>query len=378
MLLDRYIGETVLRAFVLIAAGLTSLFSLLAFVEQLGLVGQGRYRVTDAACYTLLTTPDRLLQLAPVSMLLAALLGLGRLARASELTGFRSFGVSEARIIGAVVKLCVPVVLALFLIAQFIIPPAQLAAQRAQAAALGDALPGLGNGGFWAEKDRQFLNVRRFSGGDSLQGLRLYRFNADGTLSFYIQAADAEITPDGSWVLRDVLRYQVQNGEIHKDRLGSFNWVPFLSGRQLKLLAMPPQTMPPVALFAYVRELEREHQPALVYAQSFWSMVAIPVSLVAMALIASPFVFGSQRAGSAGQQMLIGALLGTVFLLVQEISGYLGLLLGLNPAVSALAPSLLLLGLGVWLLMSGHERLAPPFGLGFALQKGRVLRFLRL
>ncbi len=378
MLLDRTIGSAVLRAFLLLAAGLTCLFSLLAFVEQLGLVGQGRYQVRDAIGYTLLTAPERLLQLAPVCMLLAALLGLGRLARGSELTAFRSFGVSEARIIGAVLKLCVPVVLALFLIAQFIIPVAQLVAQRAQAAALGDALSGLGNGGFWAQKDRQFLNVRRFSGGDTLQGLRLYRFNPDGTLRDYVQAAQADVTPDGGWVLRDVLRKRVQSGQIATDHLASLDWAPFISGRQLQLLALPPGTMPPLALFAYVQELRREHQPTLFYSQSFWSMVAIPVSLVAMALIAAPFVFGAQRAGSAGQQILIGALLGTVFLLFQEISGYLGLLMGLNPAVSALAPSLLLLGLGAWLLERGHKRLAPPIGLLHLLQKFRIARFLRL
>jgi hypothetical protein len=99
---DRYIGWTILRTFLVIAAGLTALFSLLSFVEQLGLVGEGHYRVLDALAYTVLTAPDRLLQLAPVAMLLATLLGLAKLARGSELTALCSFGVSEAGIIGAV------------------------------------------------------------------------------------------------------------------------------------------------------------------------------------------------------------------------------------------------------------------------------------
>jgi lipopolysaccharide export system permease protein len=378
MLLDRYIGWTVLRAFLLIAAGLTSLFSLLVFVEQLALVGQGHYRTADALGFTLLTAPDRLLILAPVCMLLATLLGLGSLARGSELTALRGFGVSEARIILAVVKLCGPLLLVLFLVAQFIIPPAQLAAQREQAGALGDALPGLSNGGFWAEKDRVFLNVRSFTGGDTLRGVSLYSFNPDGTLIFYVQAAHARIEPDGGWVLSDVLRKQVQNGQVETDHPDSFAWTPFLSTKQLHLLAMPPETMPPVALFAYVQALKRQHSPALRYEQTFWGMVAIPISLIGMVLIAAPFVFGSQRSGSAGRQILIGTLLGIVFLLVQQITGYLGLLLQFNPAVSALAPSVLLLGLGVWLLERGHQRLAPPIGLPQLLQENRVLRLLRL
>ena len=363
MLLDRYIGRTVLRAFLLILAGLTSLFSLLVFVEQLSLVGQGQYRIKDALAYTILTAPDRLLQLAPVCMLLAALLGLGSLARGSELTGLRSFGVSEARIILAVIKLCGPVLLALFLVAQFIIPPAQLKAQREQATALGNALPGLSNGGFWAEKDRVFLNVQRFAGGDTLQGINLYRINPDGTLQSAIQAAQARIAPDGSWALTGIIRDQVQNGQITTDQPARLVWTPFLSTRQLRLLAMPPQTMPPVALYAYVRQLKQEHAQARLYEQTFWSMVAIPISLIGMVLIAAPFVFGPQRSGSAGRQILIGALLGIVFLLVQQITGYLGLLLDFNPAFSALAPSLALLALGAWLLARGHEHLAQPFRL---------------
>lgn len=374
MLLDRYIGRTVLRAFLLIIAGLTSLFSLLAFVEQLSFVGQGQYRIKDALAYTILTAPDRLLQLAPVCMLLAALLGLGSLARGSELTGLRSFGVSEARIILAVIKLCGPVVLVLFLIAQFIIPPAQLKAQREQATALGNALPGLSNGGFWAEKDRVFLNVQRFAGGDTLQGINLYRINPDGTLQSAIQADQARIAPDGSWALTGIIRAQVQNGQITTDQPAGLVWTPFLSTQQLRLLAMPPQTMPPVALYAYVRQLKQEHAQARLYEQTFWSMLAIPISLIGMALIAAPFVFGPQRSGSAGRQILIGALLGIVFLLVQQITGYLGLLLDFNPAFSALAPSLALLALGAWLLARGHEHLAQPFRLPQLSQKSRVLR----
>ncbi|MGE4481478.1 LPS export ABC transporter permease LptG [Acidocella sp.] len=359
MLLDRYIGWTVFRAFLLITAGLTALFSLLGFVEQLGLVGQGQYKLRDALLYTLLTAPDKLLQLAPIAMLLATLLGLGALAKHSELTAFRSFGISQARIIGAVVKLCAPIILALFLVAQFIIPPAQQAAQREQAAALGDALPGLSNGGFWAQKNGVFLNVQSFADGAELHGVAVFSFGANGALRSLIQADTARPQPDGDWTLSGVTRERVINGQIETDQPASLTWRPFLSTKQLKLLAIPPETMPPLALYAYVHQLKRQHQEALVYEQTFWSMVAIPLSLIGMALIAAPFIFGPQRSGGAGKQIVIGALLGMVFLLVQEITGYLGLLLAVNPAFSALAPSILLILLGGWLLERNHIKLKP-------------------
>ena len=356
MLLDRYIARAVCRVFLVITAGLTALFSLLSFVEQLSLVGQGQYRLAGALSYTLLTAPGRVLQLAPVSMLLAALLGLGGLAKHSELTALRSFGVSQARIIGAVAKLCLPVIVVLFLFAQFIIPPAQQAAQREQAAALGSALPGLSNGGFWAQKNRVFLNVQSFAG-TQLHGVTIFTFSPSGSLQSMVEANTAAPQPDGTWRLTGITRDLIADGQTLTDNPASLSWRPFLSTRQLQLLAIPPETMPPLALYAYVRQLKHQHQQALVYEQSFWSMVAIPLSLLGMVLIAAPFVFGPQRSGGAGRQIVIGALLGMAFVLVQQITGYLGLLLAVNPAFSALAPSLLLLALGGWLLeRGGHTR----------------------
>ncbi|WP_234730723.1 LPS export ABC transporter permease LptG [Acidocella facilis] len=357
MQLDRYVGWVVGRAFLLFIIGLTALFSLLSFVEQLGLVGQGHYTLADALSYTALTAPDRLLQLAPVSMLLASLLGLGSLAKSSELTAFRSFGVSQARIVGAVAKLCLPIILALFLLAQFVIPPAQQAAQRAQAAALGDALPGMVNGGFWAQKDGVFLNVQSFADGHTLHGVSIYTLAPDGTLRDVVQADDATPQPDGSWALSGVHHEVITHGQVESAPAQSLSWKPFLSTRQLQLLAIPPETMPPLALYAYLRQLQAQHQQALRYQQTFWSMVAVPLSLFGMALIAAPFVFGPQRAGGAGRQIVIGALLGMVYLLVQQITGYLGLLLAVHPAIAALAPSLVLLGVGGWLLERSHSRL---------------------
>ena len=376
MLFDRYVRGATLRAFLLISAGLTALFSLLTFVEQLSYVGQGHYRLTDALIYVLLTAPYRWLQLTPVSMLLSSLLALGALARSSELTAFRSLGVSEARIVGAVLKLALPIIVVLFLVAQFVIPAAQLLAQRQQAAALNDAVPQVSSGGFWAENNRQFLNVRDFESGNALLGIEIYDFDDDGTLQTYLHADRAEIKPNGTWLLTGVQRTRIVASQFVTDQLPSMPWNTFITARQVQLLTLPPETMPPVALYGYIRHSEQLHQQAIRYKQQFWTMVSIPLSIIGMVLIAAPFVFGSQRSASAGRQLLIGTILGIVFLLSQQITGYLGLLLDLNPALSALAPSLLLLGLGGYLLQRAHDTLAP-LSLAQALEKLPVARLLR-
>lgn len=347
---DRYIARIVLRAFLMVVIGLTALFSLLAFVEQLSLVGEGHYQLHDALIYTVFTAPSRILQIAPISMLLGTLIGLGTLAKSSELTALRSFGISQARLIVSALKLCFPIIIALFFIAQFIIPPAQQAAQREQAVALGDALPGLSNGGFWTQKNGIFLNVQSYIGNRFIHGVSVFTFTPQGALTSLIQADSATPRPDGIWQLNDVTRYDVTNGQATTVFLPKLDWKPFLTTHQFNLLSLPPQAMPPLALYNYVRQLKHRHQEALAYEQTFWNMVAVPLSLIGMTLIAGPFVFGLQRSGGTGRQIVIGALLGMSFILVQQITGYLGLLLAISPAFSALSPSLLLLAIGLWFL----------------------------
>jgi lipopolysaccharide export system permease protein len=375
MLLDRYLWGMTLRAFLLISAGLTALFSLLTFVEQLGYVGQGHYRLTNALVYVLLTAPYRLLQLTPVSMLLSSLLALGALARGSELTAFRSLGVSEARIVGGLVKLALPIIVVLFLVAQFVIPAAQQLAQRQQAVALNGAVP-LASGGFWAENNRQYLNVRDFEAGNVLLGIDIYAFDDDGALRANIRADRADIEPDGTWLLTGVQRTRVVASQLVTDQLASTSWNSFISARDVRWLTLPPETMPPIALYDYIQRLNGLHRQAVRYEQQFWTMVSMPVSIIGMILIAAPFVFGSQRSASAGRQLLIGTILGIVFLLSQQITGYLGLLLDLNPAITALGPSLLLLGIGGYLLQRAHSTLGRPSSLGQTLEKLPVAPFL--
>src|SRR5882724_7241085 len=158
--LDRYIETSTLKSLVLVVSGLTALFSLLEFVDQLRDVGTGHYRVTDAFLYVLLTVPSRLLQLMPVSLLLGSLFALGNLSNASELIAMQSVGISERRIVGWVLKLAVPIVVILFLVAEFVIPTAQRLAQADRMSRMSTEASIEDGNGFWAENDHQYLNVR--------------------------------------------------------------------------------------------------------------------------------------------------------------------------------------------------------------------------
>ena len=203
-LLERYIAVATVKALGIVSAGLTSLFSLLEFVDQLHDVGKGHYRLIDALVYVLLTAPARLLQLMPAAMLFSCLFALGALATRGELTAMRAGGLSPRRIVAAVLKLAGCAVVALFLLAQFVIPPAQQLAQAERASRLSSSEAVRSGNSFWAAGVHQFLNVRRFDNGNIPSDLYLYEFAANGELLKFIRADHAEVRPDGTWLLADV------------------------------------------------------------------------------------------------------------------------------------------------------------------------------
>jgi lipopolysaccharide export system permease protein len=338
---DRYIGGLVLRAYCLVTLALTALFSLLEFVEQLGSVGEGHYTVGDAALYTLCTMPYRLLEVTPAAMLIGCLLALGGLGRHSEMTALRAAGMSEYRIGGVAIRLTIPIGLLLFLLAQYGIPISQQFAQQERSAALYTSLRSEDD--FWAYGNQQYLHVEHFERRDIPTDIDVYEFNANGTLAEYLHADRADLRPDGQWMLDNVIRKRLLGGKFQTEHLAMLDWKPFLTPRQTQLLRLPPDSMPPIALYQYIRSLRDRHLEALRYEQEFWMKVDLPLSTLAMILISFAFVFRPSRTQNTGSQIAIGAGFGVVCSLAQEIAGNLNLVLDLNPAVAALAPSVLLM-----------------------------------
>jgi lipopolysaccharide export system permease protein len=347
--LDRYIEASTLRSLVLVASGLTALFSLLEFVDQLRDVGHGQYGVADAFLYVLLTVPSRMLQLMPVSLLLGSLFALGNLSNDSELIAMQSVGISERRVVGWVLKLAVLIVIILFLVAEFVIPTTQRLAQARRMSKMSTETSIEDGNGFWAQNDHQYLNVRWVDYGNVPRDIDIYVFTGDGELKSFVHAERAKIVSADTWLLSGVVRTQLLTPEVQTEHLATLSWPSFLRPHQVQLLILPPDSMPPVELYRYIRALKRQNHQAARLEQAFWTKVSIPLSMAAMVLVSTPFVFGPPRARSAGQRITIGVAVGIVFSLTQQITSLVSLLLDLNPAFAAMAPSLLLMAFTYYL-----------------------------
>ena len=101
-LLDRYVIRALLGGAALVLTVLIALGALFLFANQQDDIGVGTYSAIDALWFVLLNLPQQLYEFMPIGVMIGALLGLGALARGSELTVMRAAGVSVWRIAGSV------------------------------------------------------------------------------------------------------------------------------------------------------------------------------------------------------------------------------------------------------------------------------------
>jgi lipopolysaccharide export system permease protein len=342
-LVSSYIRVRTIKAFGLIALALTGLFSLLEFVEQLASVGDGNFHVWNALAYVVLTIPGRLLQVTPASMLLGSLLSLSALARSSELTAMQSVGIAESTIVRPVLELTLPLVAILFLIAQFVVPPAELLADKQRSDALYPADSPPPTISLWAASDRTYLNVARFGKRERPVGIEIYSFKPDGSLAEIIHADMGAAGPDGTWLLSGVSRKHMVQGQLETENLAHLPWKSFISPKQMRFLSLPLDSVPPIALFAHLRKLKKIHVRAPRFEHELWAKLSIPVSMVAMILVTSRLVFGPARTHSIASDLAWGVGFVLVFSLAQQIVGSAGILLNLPPALCSLTLPLLVI-----------------------------------
>jgi lipopolysaccharide export system permease protein len=80
------------------------------------------------------------------------------------------------------------------------------------------------------------------------------------------------------------------------------------------------------------------------YRQAFWGKLAAPLQGLVMLLVGLPFAFGSARNSPLGKRLVIGIVVGLLFLLVSRLFSQAGHAFDIQPVVAALLPSLLFLG----------------------------------
>ena len=131
-------------------------------------------------------------------------------------------------------------------------------------------------------------------------------------------------------------------------------WDSLLDPDLLDVVVVKPERLSISGLIKYVEFLQDNGQDARPYQLALSSKLVRPFVTLAMLLVAIPFVLGVQRSGSIGSRILIGAILGIGFTLVERLFGNVGLVYGLNPVVAATLPFFLVLSAAIVAIRRMH------------------------
>lgn len=337
--LDRYIARNVSMSILLVLTVLLVLFTFFSFLEELKSpdLGQGNYDTLTAIEYVLLDIPRQAYYLFPVSVLLGVMIGLGSLASNSELIVMRAAGVSVWRIIVSVLKVGLVFVILTVMMGELVAPQAERIAQTLRSEAVSEKLTFQGKNGLWARDSGTFFNVREILPGERLGKIYIFERDADYRIKRLLRAESA-VYRQGQWVLQQVVRSDIGTGSVDSRYDDEFFWNTRLSPDLLNVVTAEARILTLPELYQYVTYLEESGLDASVYAQTFWNKLATPLVTAAMVFLAIPFVFGPLRSVNIGYRILVGTLLGIGFDILNQMFSYMGLVFGMNPAVSALLP----------------------------------------
>ena len=346
-ILDRYIGQAVITGVTSVLIIFITLYELFAFAGETDQIGRADYTMWAAIQYSLFLIPQHIYELFPLSMLLGTMLGLGWLANHNELVIIRMAGVSLLRIVGSIMKTAIMLMLLAMVIGEGIAPPLQQYATEQRIKALNRQINVNTDYGLWARDGETYINVNRVENDGRLIGINLYQFTKNNLIKRQIEASQA--TYDGEqWRLQSVKETTYQNNSFTVNRIQEMKWKTLLDLDMVKIVAVPPDLLSIWKLDGYIDYLKNNDLEYSKYELVYWTKVFGPLTILAMVLLAVPFVFGSTRHISIGKQILLGFLVGVTFYMVSRLIGQMGLVYGVPAVLSALLPTLLVIVLTTW------------------------------
>lgn len=345
--IDRYIVQTIAASMILVLSVVLSLDLVFAFIAEMEEL-KHTYQVAEALVFVLTTIPRRIYDYLPLAAFMGALIGLGALAKNSELVVIRAAGASTGRIIWSAMKPVFVVVVLGGVLGEFIAPYAERIAQSKKAVAQGASQDIVSLGGLWHREGDAFIHFNAVEPNGVLHGVTIQRF--EGKHLVESKYARRAIYQRDSWLLENIKVTQFQDGRALSWNESYQVWGSSLTPSVLSVLMVKPDNLSISGLYSYSSYLVEQELNASQYMMSFWKKSLQPLSTAVLVFVAISFVFGPLRSVTMGFRVFSGLVVGLVFKYMQDLLGPSSLVFGFNPIWATLIPVLICLLVGFVLM----------------------------
>lgn len=340
----------------LFAAVLLFMFDILELVRR-GSDREG-FTVMRVALISLLRVPLLLEQVIPFTVLFGAIAAFVTLSRALELVVTRASGISVWQF--ATPAVAVGLALGILSITAYN-PAAVWLQQKSEEAAAGlfgaDQTFLLQNSEqVWVRQDgldgesvmlaRQLLDQ-----GTRLLSVTFFTFDKDGTFRERIEAAEARLGEE-IWYLDDVIVYTT---EQDPQTYSQYQISTYLTATEVRESIGSPESISFWNLPRFIELARNAGLPAYRYNLQYQSLLARPLLLIAMILIAAAVSLKVSRFGGLGRMILGGILSGFVLYVLTELAKDLGGAGIVPPFVAAWAPGIFGVLMGLTILLHQED-----------------------
>lgn len=372
----RYIGREIYRSCLVVIVALVGLFTFFSLVEKLDRV-RGDFKLIHLLYLEALDLPTRLYDLLPIGLLIGAILALAGLAQRHELVILRVSGVSGMGLLRMLWRLTLPVVLGAVLLAELVVPAAEIRLGEANLQLLGKARGGRLDSGYWFKETTpegsRIINAAELLASGNVRRVVIYEFDPEQHLRVLVRADEASFN-DGALQLAGVTRNVINANTMQAladakptarsptqvEAVPNLTLQTSLTPELLLARVLTPERMSFFNLYRYIDYLEANQIVNERQIVAVWRKLIYPFTLLVMIAIAAPVSFMQTRRGGVGAKVFVGILAGVGFFMLNQLALNAGMLYGWPAWVTAVVPNglVLMLALSALVLMERRNQLA--------------------
>lgn len=290
--IDRYIGKTVLQMIFLCLTVLMLLTALITFIDKSRYIGTGDIDFVFLMWYVVLLMPNMLVMMFPVSVLLGTVIGLGMLAKSSELVIVQNMGKSRIDIVHSAGKMVIPLVLLVCGMSQTVIPEAEQYAQNTFNSARSEGRLSRTGWGTWIREGDSFVFITRVMSDGSIHQLSRYDFEGTKLTRYSTAKTGIYNASEGTWDIFDVKVFNYEDKRVLKQHDTMQKWALYINPERLEVFNLRQGELNVIELYDYIKYLDDNHIDSSRYRISMYMLFLMPVIVIVMMPLGASAVFG--------------------------------------------------------------------------------------